>query len=157
MVQLPAVDTPQFSRCRAKLGRHPQPMPPIYEPEVAADAILWAAEHPDRREVYVGASSVMTILGNKLAPGLLDRYLARNGYDAQQTDQRIPSDRPDNLFEPVKGDHGARGIFEETAHGRSPQLWATKRRGLLAATFGGAATFAGAVLARISRSGTRRS
>lgn len=155
MVQLPAVNTPQFSLCRAKLGRHPQPMPPIYEPEVAADAIAWAA-HGGRREVYVGASSVATILANKLAPGLLDHYLGRNGYDAQQTDEEIPSDRPDNLFEPVGGDHGAHGIFDDTAHAHSPQLWATRHRGPLAAVVGGAATLVGGALRRLARLRNRR-
>ncbi len=131
MVQLPALNTPQFSVGRTRMARHPQPVPPIYQPEVAADAIYWAAHHR-RREVYVGTSTVLTILGNKVAPWFADRYLARTGYQGQQTDERIDPDRPDNLFEPVPGDHGAHGVFDGQAHGKSPQLWATKNRRWLA-------------------------
>ncbi|MDQ4106738.1 MAG: SDR family oxidoreductase [Actinomycetota bacterium] len=148
MVQLPALNTPQFSIGRAKMLRHPQPVPTIYQPEVAADAIHFAA-HARRREVYVGTSTVMTILGNKVAPWFGDRYLARTGYEAQQTEEEIkPEQRPDNLFEPVSGDHGAHGIFDGQAHERSPQLWATKRRGWLALAGVGVA---GAALAALRR------
>jgi NAD(P)-dependent dehydrogenase (short-subunit alcohol dehydrogenase family) len=105
MVQLPAINTPQFSWCKTRLPRHPQPVPPVFQPEVAARAILWAA-HERRREVYLGGSTLKAILGNKVAPGLLDRYLARTGYDAQQTDERVNPDRPANLFEPVAATPG---------------------------------------------------
>ena len=147
MVQLPALNTPQFSVGRTRMPNHPQPVPPIYQPEVAADAIYWAANHR-RREVYVGTSSVLTILGNKIAPWLADRYLARTGYQGQQTDERIDHDRPDNLFEPVPGDHGAHGIFDGQAHGKSPQLWATKNRRWLALAGAG---LAGAALSALLR------
>ncbi len=142
MVQLPALNTPQFDVGRTHLPRHPQPVPPIFQPEVAADAIYWAAHHK-RREVYVGAPTVATILGNKAAPWLADRYLARTGYGAQQTDWPVDPDRPDNLYGPVPGDHGAHGSFDEEAYGRSLQLWATKHRRLLALSGAG---LAGAVL-----------
>jgi NAD(P)-dependent dehydrogenase (short-subunit alcohol dehydrogenase family) len=120
MVQLPAVNTPQFTWSRAKLPRTPQPVPPIFQPEVAADAIVWAAQHP-RRQLMVGWPTVKAIVGNAVAPGLADRYLARNGYDAQQTDDPAEP-RPDNLFEPVPGAQGAHGPFDDRARDWSPQL-----------------------------------
>jgi NAD(P)-dependent dehydrogenase (short-subunit alcohol dehydrogenase family) len=124
MVQMPALNTPQFGWCKTRLSRHPQPVPPIFEPELGAEAVLWAARHR-RREVYVGGSTVKAILGNKVAPALLDRYLARTGYDAQQTDQPVSPDRPANLFEPLAGDHGAHGIFDDRARSQSLQFWET--------------------------------
>ena len=127
MVQMPALNTPQFSWCKTKLPRHPQPVGPIFQPEVAAQAIVWAAHHR-RREVYVGGSTVQAIEGNKLAPGLLDLYLARTSYDGQQTDEPVSPNRPNNLFEPVPGDYGAHGIFEDRARTRSVQLWQTTHR-----------------------------
>ncbi len=131
MVQLPALNTPQFGWSRTKLPRHPQPVPPIYQPEVAAEAIFWAS-HQRRREVYVGASSVATILGNKVAPWAADLYLGLTGYEGQQTEDFVGPERPDNLFEPVPGDHGAHGIFDDEAYDSSPQLWATKNRAWIA-------------------------
>ncbi len=126
-VQMPAVNTPQFSWVRTRLSRHPQPVPPFYQPGVAARAVVFASEHPEAREFWVGASTVATLLANRLVPGVLDRYLARTGYDSQQTDQPTPPDRPDNLFaaldEPPAADAGARGEFDEQAKGRSTQLW----------------------------------
>jgi NAD(P)-dependent dehydrogenase (short-subunit alcohol dehydrogenase family) len=133
MVQLPALNTPQFDWGRSKMPRRPQPVPPIFQPEVAADAIVWSAQDR-RREVFVGGSTVLTIVGNELAPALGDRYLARTGYDAQQTDEPADPERPDNLFEPVPGDRGAHGRFDADAQPRSAQLWATKHRRLLAIT-----------------------
>ena len=130
MVQLPALNTPQFNWVRSKLPKKAQPVPPIYQPEVAADAIVWAA-HNDRREVYVGYPSVQAIVGNKMAPGLGDWYLARTGYDSQQRDEP-EEDRPDNLWEPVPGDHGAHGVFDDRAHAHSPQLWASQHKSWLA-------------------------
>ena len=127
MVQMPALNTPQFSWCKTKLPRHPQPVPPIFQPEVAAEAIVWAAHHR-RREVFVGAPTVQAIEGNKLAPGLLDTYLARTCYDGQQTEEPVSPDRPNNLFEPVPGDHGAHGIFDNRARTSSVQLWQTTHR-----------------------------
>jgi hypothetical protein len=127
MVQMPAFNTPQFNWCKTRLPRHRQPVPPIFQPEVAAEAIVWAA-HQHRREVYVGSSTVEAIMANKVAPGFLDRHLARTGYDSQQTDQPVSRDRRNNLFEPVPGDHGAHGIFDNRAHETSVQLWETRHR-----------------------------
>jgi short-subunit dehydrogenase len=131
MVQLPAVNTPQFDLSKTNLPMHPQPVPPIYQPEVPARAIYWAA-HQRRREVRVGLSSTLVIAGNKLLPGFGDWYLAKTGYSSQQTDEPVDRDRPSNLYDPVPGDHGAHGIFDEQSHEESPQLWATEHLGLLA-------------------------
>lgn len=140
MVQLPALNTPQFSWVLSRLPRQAQPVPPIYQPEVAARAIVHAAEHPERREYWVGASTVMTLVANAVAPGLLDRYLARTGFDAQQTEAVKDPDQPANLFTPADAvggrDHGAQGIFGDRAHRRSPQLWASRHHGAVAALIG---------------------
>jgi len=144
MVQLPAVNTPQFNVSKTNLPKHPQPVPPIYQPEVPARAIYWAAHHR-RREVRVGLSSTIVIAGNKLLPGLGDWYLAKTGYSSQQTDQPVDENRPDNLYEPVPGDHGAHGNFDKESHEESPQLWATEHLGLLALA-GGAGVLAAAAL-----------
>jgi NAD(P)-dependent dehydrogenase (short-subunit alcohol dehydrogenase family) len=133
MVQLPALNTPQFETVRTRLPRHPQPVPPIYQPELAAEAIVAAACHPARREWWVGGSTPVTLIGNALFPGAGDRYLARTGYEAQQTDEPLPAGRPDNLFEPLAGDHGARGRFDAEAHPSSWQWRLTRRRRALAA------------------------
>lgn len=142
MVQLPALDTPQFDWCETKLPRRPQPVPPIYEPEVAADAIVYAAEGR-RREVWVGAPTYKAILGQRLAPGLLDHYLAHAAWEGQQTDQPVARKRPSNLFAPVAGDHGARGGFHDRARSWSPMLTLTKRRRWVAA---GAVLLAGSLM-----------
>jgi NAD(P)-dependent dehydrogenase (short-subunit alcohol dehydrogenase family) len=141
-VQLPALNTPQFSWGRTKMPRQPQPVPPIFQPEVAADAIVWASRN-HRRELYVGWPTVEAIVGNKIAPSLADLYLARTGYDAQQIDEPVPPDRPDNLFDPMPGDFTAHGRFDDRAKARSVQLWVTKHRRWLAA--GALAALAGAV------------
>jgi NAD(P)-dependent dehydrogenase (short-subunit alcohol dehydrogenase family) len=141
MVQLPAMNTPQFSWVKSRLPRKPQPVPPIYQPEVGAEAILFAA-YNDRREMYVGYPTVEAIIGDKIAPGFADWYLARNGYDAQQTDESVESDRRDNLWEPVPGDHGARGTFGDRASASSPQFWANMNRDWLAMAGAGLAGFA---------------
>lgn len=130
MVQLPALNTPQFDWGRSRMQRRPKPVPPIYQPELAADAIVWSVHHP-RRELYAGGSTVLTILGDKLAPGLADRYLARTGYESQQTAEPAEDDPGDNLFEPVHGDRGAHGRFDAEALTRSAQLSATKHRRVL--------------------------
>jgi NADP-dependent 3-hydroxy acid dehydrogenase YdfG len=127
MVQLPALNTPQFDWVRSKMPRKPKPVPPIFQPEVAADAIVWASKHR-RREVYVGMSSTQAIVGNKLVPGLADHYLARNGFEDQQRDEPETEGRPDNLFEPVKGDFAAHGSFDAEAADSSPQMWVVKNR-----------------------------
>ncbi|HEY3922143.1 MAG TPA: SDR family oxidoreductase [Gaiellaceae bacterium] len=147
MVQLPALNTPQFTWSRAKMPRTPMPVPPIFQPEVAADAIVWAAHHP-RRELMVGWPTVKAIFGNAIVPGIADRYLAHTGYDAQQTDEPMPPDRPDNLFEPVPGDQGAHGPFDDQAHSRSVQLALAKRRVPLLA---GAAALAGAITQEVKK------
>jgi NAD(P)-dependent dehydrogenase (short-subunit alcohol dehydrogenase family) len=131
MVQLPALNTPHFSVVKSRLPRHPQPVPPIYQPEVAAEAVVWAADNPDRREFWVGGSTVRTLLGDKIAPGLLDRYLARTGYDAQQTEEPVEAERPSNLWEPLPGDRGTHGIFEAEARAESIQFWLARHRALL--------------------------
>src|SRR5438093_8033037 len=126
MVNLPAMNTPQFEWVKSRLPRKPQPVPPIYAPEIAADAIVWAAQHR-RREISVGASTVAAIWGNKVASALGDRYLAKTGYDSQQADEPDDPDRPDNLWAPVAGDHGADGRFGDRAAHRSPQTWINER------------------------------
>src|SRR5919199_597049 len=142
-VHLPGLNTPQFGWVRSRLPHHPQPVPPIYQPEVAARAIVWAAGHR-RREVWVGGSTVATIIGNSLAPSLVDRYLGRTNVKAQQTNEPVPPNRPDYLFAPLPGDHGAHGRFDDKAHGRSVQLWAsTHRRSLLAGACVAAAAIGG--------------
>jgi short-subunit dehydrogenase len=147
MVHLPAMNTPQFEWCRTRLPRHPQPVPPIFEPEVAAEAIYWAAYHR-RREVRVGGSTVKAIVGNKVMPSTLDHYLANMGYEAQQTHDPIPPDRPDNLFEPVDIDYGAHGIFGDRAANYSIQTWATLHRSTVLGVTAGAAVLGWALLGR---------
>jgi hypothetical protein len=119
IVHMPALNTPQFGWCRSKLPRKAQPVPPIFQPEVAARAIYHAAHYPNRREYFVGGSTVKAIFGNKLAPSFADHYLARNGYDAQQYDGHEDPNRPDNLYQPVPGDHGAHGVFDDRASNHS--------------------------------------
>ncbi|MGI8873803.1 MAG: SDR family oxidoreductase [Egibacteraceae bacterium] len=143
MVQLPGLNTPQFTWGSTKLPKQTMPVPPIYQPEVAADAIHWAA-HNRRRELYVGTSTVYTVLGEKFAPWLADRYLAKTAYSGQMTQTPLDPEGHDNLFDPAPGDRGAHGPFDDQAHARSPQLALAKRRGLVALA-GGA--LAGGVLA----------
>lgn len=131
-VQLPAVNTPQFSWIKTRMPRHPQPVPPIYQPEVIAHAVYWAAHHR-RREFAVGYPTVQAIVGDKFIPGLLDHYLARVGYEAQQTQEPVQPDRLDNLYNPMPGDYyGARGEFSDRALDYSIQSWANRYRGWLA-------------------------
>ncbi len=127
MVQMPALNTPQFHWVKTNLANHPQPVPPIYQPELAAKAIVWAAGH-DRREVNLGWPTTLTVLANRAVPGLLDRYLARTGYRSQQAPWPIEPDRPHNLWQPVEGDHGAHGEFDARAHARTLQWWVTRNR-----------------------------
>ncbi|HZA16420.1 MAG TPA: SDR family oxidoreductase [Pseudonocardiaceae bacterium] len=152
MVQMPAVNTPQFSWVLSRLPHHAQPVPPIYQPEVAAKAVLYAADHPRRREYWVGGSTVGTLIANKFAPGVLDRYLARTGYQSQQTDQSRDPDQPANLWEPADGPQGrdfdTHGIFDATSTSRSYQLWASQHHGLLGAVGAGAAAVLGLLAVR---------
>jgi short-subunit dehydrogenase len=151
MVQLPAVNTPQFGWVKSRLPNKAQPVPPIYQPEVIAEAVTWVTDHY-RRQVYVGLSTVNVITGNKIAPALGDYYLARTGFKSQQTDQPEDPQRPNNLWEPVDEhkDHGAHGAFDDRAKGSSWELWADMhRRALLMAGAGVLGLVgAGAILAR---------
>jgi NAD(P)-dependent dehydrogenase (short-subunit alcohol dehydrogenase family) len=146
LVHLPAMNTPQFDWCKSRMPRHPQPVPPIYQPEVAAEAIVWAAEHGTKKELYVGVPTVKAVVGNKFAAPLIDRYLARTGYEKQQTNGVDPHDRPTDLWSPVAGDHGARGRFDARARGFSLQTWASLRRGPIAIGAACIALLAGSVL-----------
>jgi NAD(P)-dependent dehydrogenase (short-subunit alcohol dehydrogenase family) len=154
MVQLPAVNTPQFTWVRNRLPRRPQPVPPIYQPEVAARGILYAADHPRRREYWVGGSTAGTLIANAVAPGILDRYLARTGYSSQQTEEPRDRTQPSNLWLPVDrqpgSDQGAHGEFDERSTPRSRQLWASQHHGLI-----GGAAVAG-VAALVARGLRRR-
>jgi len=142
LVHLPAMNTPQFEQVRSRLEHNPQPVPPIFQPEVAARAILRAARHP-RREYWIGAPTVGAIVGQRIIPGLLDHYLARTGFKSQQTAEPADPNRPDNLEHPLPGDLGVHGGFGDRAHSRSLQAWfSAHRHGLVS---GGAATAAGLV------------
>lgn len=148
MVQLPALNTPQFSWVLSRLAHQAQPVPPIYQPEVAARAIRYAADHPRRREYWVGASTVATLLANAVVPGVLDRYLARTGITAQQASEPKPADQPVNLWEPADGptgrDYGAHGAFDSRSRPSSTQQWISHRYPQLASTVGLAAAAAAA-------------
>jgi short-subunit dehydrogenase len=146
IVHLPGLNTPQFEHSKSRMPKKAQPVAPIYQPEVAAEGIYWAAHHR-RYELWVGGSTAATILANRLAPRLLDRYLALTNYHAQQSDEPEDPSRPDNLWNPVRGDPRAHGRFDRTAHGRSLQLWATTHRAL---------TMAGAGAVAAALSATRR-
>lgn len=146
MVQMPGTNTPQFDWVLSKLPEKAQPVPPIYQPEVAAGAVVHAAEHPRRREYWVGGSTVKTLVGNAVAAGLLDRYLARTGFAAQQTGVERPADQAVNLWHPADGegghDYGPHGRFDDQARGHSRQVWASQHHGTLAAIAGGATALA---------------
>jgi NADP-dependent 3-hydroxy acid dehydrogenase YdfG len=155
MVNMPALNTPQFGWVKSRLKRKAQPVPPIFQPEVGARAVYWAAHH-DRREIYVGGPTVEAIVGNKVAPSALDHYLGKTGYDSQQTNEPEDPNRPNNLWQPVAGDHGAHGTFDDRAHPHSFELWADLNRiwiGIGAAATAGLATL---LLARKSRTPVAR-
>src|SRR3954465_6923261 len=147
MVQMPALNTPQFGWVKSRLAHKAQPVPPIFQPEVAARAIYYAAHHPERREYYAGWSTVKAIVGNKLVPSYADRYLARMGYDSQQYDGPEDPNRANNLYDPLPGDHGAHGKFDARAHSFSLELWAETHTKLLAVAAG--LGFAGAALSAL--------
>ncbi|MFL6597875.1 MAG: SDR family oxidoreductase [Chthoniobacterales bacterium] len=132
MLQMPALNTPQFGWVKSRLPHKAQPVPPIFQPEVAAEAIYFAAHNP-RREFYVGLPSVKAIVANKIAARLLDHILARTGYASQQHDGSEDPNRPNNLWQPVPGDHGAHGAFDARARNWSPQWWTSEHRGWIAA------------------------
>jgi len=152
MVQMPAVNTRKFSWVLSRLPRHAQPVPPIYQPEMAARAVLYAADHPNRREYWVGSSTTATLLANAVVPGLLDRYLGRTGFKSQQTDQPQPEHDSGNLWQPADGrsghDFGAHGEFDDRSHRTDPQLWASQHHGVLAAAGAGLAATTAALLRR---------
>jgi short-subunit dehydrogenase len=151
MVQLPGVNTTQFNWCRSKLPDHPMPVPPIYQPEIPAEAVYWAAHH-HRRELWVGYSTVLAILGNRLAPSFADWYLAKTGFSGQQiSDMPVSAGRPDNLFEPVPGMAATHGMFDDQAKTRSPQLWAATHRRIVAGALAGVAVTGAAGVARLAR------
>lgn len=133
-IHLPAINTPQFRWVKSRLPRKAQPVPPIFQPEVPAAAIVWASRH-SRREIWLGTPTVKAIIGNRVIPGMLDHYLARWGYEGQQTDQAEDPNRPGNLWEPVDAneDRGAHGVFDARAQSWSPQWELNKRRGWLIA------------------------
>ena len=145
MIEMPALNTPQFGWVKSRLPRKAQPVPPIFQPEVAAEAIVYASHNP-RREIYIGMPTIEAIVGNKIAPGLLDHYLARFGYKSQQHDGREDRHRPDNLWEPVDAnkDFGAHGSFDSRAADHSPQLWTSMHRGWI---LGGLLALGGLLLA----------
>jgi hypothetical protein len=153
MVQMPALNTPQFDWTRSRLPHKAQPVPPIYQPEVAAEAIYYAALHPKRREYFVGETTPVVIEGNKVAPWLGDLYLANTGYEAQQTAVPETHDRRDNVYRPFPGDYAAHGRFDDVARDFSPQVWAsTHRRGLALLATAAAAAVGLGMMAAGSRS-----
>ena len=155
MVQMPALNTPQFRWVKSRLPRKAQPVPPIFQPEVAAEAIVWAA-YSDRREINVGWPVVKAVWGNNLVPGYADRYLARYGYDAQMIDEPDDPHRPDNLWEPLPGDAGAHGVFDDRAAPHSIELEMNKRRPWIFAA-GAALLVAGLLTTYRRRPGARSS
>ena len=153
-LQLPAVNTPQFSWIKTRMPRHPQPVPPIYQPEVIARSAYWVAHHP-RRDFAVGIPTVKAIIGDKFIPGWLDHYLAAIGYESQQTQEPVKPGRPDNLYTPLPGDYGARGEFSDRALEFSVQAWINRYRGWLA--FGGLGLAAWWYKRRVRSKGSPRS
>jgi NAD(P)-dependent dehydrogenase (short-subunit alcohol dehydrogenase family) len=151
MVNLPAVNTPQFSWVRSRMPRAMQPLPPVYQPEVAARAIVWVAEH-ERRELSVGWPTVLALLGQRIAPGLMDRYLADRAWVGQMSDDPARPGSPDNLDAPVAASVGAHGAFDEMASDRSPLLWADTHRGLVTGALTGAVIGAAAIAVGAARS-----
>ena len=150
VVQMPAVNTPQFSWVLSRLPNHPQPVAPIYQPEVAARGVVFAADHPNRKQYSVGGSTAATITAQKFVAPLLDRFLARTGYTSQQTDEPVDPGRINNLWQPVDGpfeaDFGSHGVFDTEAHSRSAQVWVSQH-----ARFAGAAAAAVGSLAATAR------
>lgn len=132
IAQLPAMNTPQFEWSKSRMPRHAQPVPPIFQPEVAAECIYWLSQHPSKKELYVGGPTVEAILGKKFVGPLIDRYLGVVGYDMQMTDGVEPKDRPDNLWQPVAGDHGPHGPFDDRARAFSLEAWTARNRWRLA-------------------------
>ncbi len=150
MVQMPALNTPQFDWCKTTFDKKPQPVPPIYQPEVAADAIYFASFNK-KREIYVGMSTAVIVNGNKFFPGYGDKYLAKNGFNSQLTNKEIDKNRPNNLYEPVEGDFGTHGDFDNISKGESWQLKIDKNKSLIGAAAAGfaAVTVLGTFIKRL--------
>jgi NAD(P)-dependent dehydrogenase (short-subunit alcohol dehydrogenase family) len=157
MVQMPAVNSPQFSWVLSRLPHQAQPVPPIYQPEVAARAVVHAAAHPGRREYWVGGSTAGTLIVNAMMPGLLDRYLAKTGFASQQTSDPRSPDQPVNLWKPADSteDFGTHGIFDSRATARSYQLMGSQHHGLIAASVGAVLAAAAGAVAALNRKGHR--
>jgi hypothetical protein len=156
MVQMPAVNTPQFSWVLSRLPEHAQPVPPIFQPEVAAQAVRFAADHPRRREYWVGGSTAATLVANALVPAALDWYLSKTGFKSQQTGEPKPADQPVNLWEPADGtegrDFGAHGAFDNKALDRSTQQWISHHyKPLLALVAGSLAAGVVTIQRRVAR------
>ena len=153
MVQMPAVNTPQFSWVLSRLPHKAQPVPPIYQPEVAARGVLYAADHPHRREYWVGGSTMGTLIAHAVAPGILDRYLAKTGFSSQQTSEPRDPDRPVNLWSPADDDrdYGTHGRFDNRSTDHSYQLWGSQHHGLLGAVGAAAVTGIAAATTMLTR------
>lgn len=145
LVNLPGLNTPQFEWVKSRMPNQPQPVPPFFQPEVAAQAIYWAAHH-DRPRMNVARNTVAVVIASKLFPGLVDRYLARTGFSSQQTSQPVEPDRPSNLYESVDGDYGAHGPFDKRALPTSPQWWLNTHRDTVALIVTGLVGFIGGLL-----------
>jgi hypothetical protein len=150
MVQMPAMNTPQFDWARSRLPRETQPVPPIFQPEVGAEAVHHAVRHDVGRELLVAWPTVKAVVGEKLVPGYIDRKLGHDGYSGEQTDQPADPDRPDNLWEPAPGDYAAHGRFDDRSRDASVELWLAMHRPWLALA---GATLAGVALAAMTHRG----
>ncbi|HZC07316.1 MAG TPA: SDR family oxidoreductase [Ktedonobacterales bacterium] len=152
MAELPAVNTPQFTWGRNKLPRKAQPVPPIYQPEVIADAVYWLAHHK-KRQIFIGGSTAIVIIGNKFLPGFGDWYLGKTGYNSQMRPEERDPNQPDNLYEPVdtSKDYGAHGAFDDRSINRSYELWAAEHKGIIAGALAGIGGLAAAGLMLVSR------
>lgn len=157
VVNMPALNTPQFAWVKSRLQHKAQPVPPIFSPEVGAKAVFWAAHH-NRREVFVGGSTVEAIVGNKVAPGLLDHYLGKTGYSAQQTSELEEPERPNNLWKPVDvaEDYGAHGSFDSRSRDASYQLWVETHRPWVALGLGVASAIVASVALKSLSNGRHR-
>lgn len=149
-VDMPAMNTMQFSWVKSQLPDHPQPVPPISQPEVCARVVADVAEKP-RKRTWVGEATVGTVLGNRFAAGFMDRYLANSAYSGQQAPEKKNPMLPTNLYEPTPGDHGAHGIFDDKAHGETVQTWAIRHRPMVYSVAAGAAALLAATAAKVLR------
>jgi NAD(P)-dependent dehydrogenase (short-subunit alcohol dehydrogenase family) len=132
IAHLPAMNTPQFEWSRSRMPRQAQPVPPIFQPEIAAECIVWLSQHAAKKELYVAGPTVEAVLGRKFVGPLVDRYLGWVGYEMQMTNGVVPKDKPDNLYGPVGGDHGPHGPFDNRARSFSLEAWVARNRWRLA-------------------------